>query len=756
MSNMIDFKSLNFAAMQIWQIILSDICAGGKLSGKEYIAGSVRGGDGRSFSFNTESGVWKDFSTGEGGADIISLYAAAEGLNQRAAAEAIQEKYVGKVNIPKTFAVVEKKQAPKIIKPPKNAKAPNVYPNQQIWCYKDELGDPLFYVVRGIDRNTQKKTYFPYCFSDAGKWIAKHHPNPPLYNLDKIKNNPEKWILMVEGEKTAEAAQKIVEDRYIVTTWSGGVNRWNKTDMTPLAGRKILLWPDADDFDEKLKMRVGQECMTSISVFLAKSCKEVKIINPYDKSGGWDAADALIDGWGFKDFSSWAKPKVESFIAKEKQELVAVEMPNNVNSIVRSENINQTINIQVNNLIDPEKDFTASPNNALMMEKIGMSLTKQGQPVNNAANAVKIIRHVMKKFVWRDVFHNENMTLWNVKVGEKARYWNEHDTNKLMVVLQSMYEFTNLTKAVTEDAINYIAQLDIRNEPQDWLNSLEWDGKQRIDNFFIRAMEAESNSWSLTVSKNFWLSMAARILHNGCQVDEMVVLESKQGTRKTTALRLIAGEYYGEANADIASKDFDQGLRGKIIVEFGELSNIKKTDVEVIKRKITSTADQYRPSYGRTVGKFPRTCIFVGTTNEKEYLVDMTGNRRFNPLRVGQTDVNYIKENRDQLFAEAAHRIKNQEPWWIYNDDEAREQREDRRVVDEWENEIESIVTRLDENNFIQTKDIYFQLGGNIDKLDKPTTARINKILRLLGYERKKVRLGQVTANAWVKIKERR
>ena len=491
--------------------------------------------------------------------------------------------------------------------------------------------------------------------------------------------------------------------------------------------------------------------MTDIAIFLSKSCKIIKIINP-DKGGGWDAADALIQGWDFKMLMEWARPLIEEYVAKEKQQLVAVEMPKNVNSIVHPEQIDQTINIQVNNIYaDPEKDFKQSPNARLMMRDLGLAMTESGKPVNNAANVVKILRHVMGKTVWRDTFHNENLTLWNVKVGEKARYWTEHDTNKIMIVLQSMYDYVNVTKTSVEDGINYLAQLDQRNEPQDWINSLEWDGVNRIENFFCRAMGSELNSWNVTVSKNFWLSLAARILFNGCQVDEMVVMESKQGTRKTTALRMIAGEWYGEANAEITSKDFDQGLRGKIIVEFGELSNIKKTDVEIIKRKITTTVDQYRPSYGRTVGKFPRTCIFVGTTNEKEYLVDMTGNRRFNPIKVGQTDVNYIKENRDQLFAEAAHRVKNQESWWVYDDQEATEQREERRLVDEWENEIEEIMSRI-ENTFIQTKDIYFQLGGNIDKLDKPTTARITKILRLLGYERKKMRIGQATAYTWLKV----
>ena len=103
-NNSIDFKSLAFSALQVWQMILSDICAGGTVSGKEYTASSIRGGKGRSFSFNTESGLWKDFSTGEAGGDIISLYAAAEGLTQKAAAEAIQEKYVGKVSMPVTFS----------------------------------------------------------------------------------------------------------------------------------------------------------------------------------------------------------------------------------------------------------------------------------------------------------------------------------------------------------------------------------------------------------------------------------------------------------------------------------------------------------------------------------------------------------------------------------------------------------------------------------------------------------------------------
>lgn len=747
----IDFKRIANLGLQLSHIILADICPGGKVQGKEYTAGSIFGGPGRSFSFNLESGQWKDFSVGDKGGDLISLYAKSKNLQMLKAAEEIDSKYLGtyKDHVQNYPA----KNLPKVelVKPPQNASAPAIDPTSQRWCYRDKDGLPMFYIIRGKNLREGSKFYYPQSFTSEGTWVKRHFPDPILYNLDKIvhPDNKEKWILVCEGEKAADAAQKLLGAAYVATTWPAGVNNWQKCDWAPLAGRKILFWPDADDAHPVTKFKPGIECMNKICMSLANSATEIKFIdtNKQERGGGFDAADALTEGWNFAKFKEWAMPITHTMKRAKPLEITS----STKTEVLPPEKKVKEIRLEIT--IPGPDEMKVLPHFATEYGQAGVRIDEKGNFTTNASTVAKVVQHALKGIVWRDEFHNCNMTKWNVPVGLPAKVWGEDEDVQLLLVLQDKCGLEKAAKAHVQDAINYIACLDVRNEPKEWLESIVWDGIKRVDSFFHVAMEAEDCEWTTVVSKNFWISLVARILEPGCQVDEMVILESKQGTRKTSALRAIGGRWYGDVNADLKSKDFDQGLSGKILVEFGELSAMKNSEIELVKKKITTTVDQYRPSYGRKVGKFPRTCIFAGSTNEKEYLKDSSGARRFNPIAVGNSDINYINKNRDQLFAEAATRYKNGEKWWEVPTELAEEMRELRREKDDWEDIIEEFMNSKGGIN-ISGKDIWIlALGGTTEKLDKNTQNRIGKILRKLGYRKNKFRIDKTTtAYGWSKV----
>ena len=127
--------------------------------------------------------------------------------------------------------------------------------------------------------------------------------------------------------------------------------------------------------------------------------------------------------------------------------------------------------------------------------------------------------------------------------------------------------------------------------------------------------------------------MKAREFSTGCQVDNMVVLEGVQGIGKSRALRALGGKWYSSASESVMYKDFYLILTGSLIMEIAELDSFKKAEVTRIKQVISSPHDYYRVPYGRDAQVYPRMCVFVGTTNEREYLKDTTGARRFWPIK---------------------------------------------------------------------------------------------------------------------------
>lgn len=739
MNEVIDFAGLAETLLRYQSVILPEILPGGKLVGKEWCCGDIRGQSGMSFKFNTENGTFKDFATGEGGKDLIALYAKQNKLQMIDAAKYLREKYLAAEPVIKyNYPVKATKDETTIIKPPIDCENPPIPSNAKSWSYKDENGDTLYYIIR-IDNSDGTKFYYPLSFSNKKEWVKKHYPNQIPYNLDLIAKDLSKPILIVEGEKAAEAAASRM-NVYIVTTWASGSNNWKKCNWNYLKGRKVLLWPDAD--------RAGKDCMNSLCKYLLEEdiVSEVKLINT-DKENGWDAYDAFItDNWNYKKWAEWAKPIVTVHVKTQKVEIITPEE--------QQEEIDgsKLIDIDISHLISSE-DFPVSPNLQMKFMDLGLQFsdTKNTKLVMNASNVAKIIRADFSEIVWRDDFYGKIFTTW--KTGKK-RQWSDIDTNDLYIEMQHHYELAKISKTHIQEAIEYVAARNRKNEPQEWVKSLKWDGIKRIDDFFHKIMGAEHSEYTSAVSKNFWIGLTARIMDAGCKLDEMVVLEGKQGTYKTTSLEIIGGEWYGEVNSDIMSKDFDQGLKGKIIVEFGELANLKNADIETIKRKLSTRIDEYRPSYGRYVEQHARTCIFVGTTNDDKYLKDRTGNRRFWPMKIEKVDTEYLKENRDQYFAEAYQRYLTGEKWHEVPWQDAERIRFERLEVNDIQERV-SVLLNNESHRYFTTADIYEQLVGQSSlKMSKQEKTKITSAMHELGYRQRTTRVGEnkTPMSVWRKL----
>ena len=202
----------------------------------------------------------------------------------------------------------------------------------------------------------------------------------------------------------------------------------------------------------------------------------------------------------------------------------------------------------------------------------------------------------------------------------------------------------------------------------DYLNDLEWDKVPRIDRWLQTYMDAPDHGIISVFGSKFLIGAVARIYQPGCQMDNMLVFEGKQGAGKTTGVSALFGrEYMISSISDFKSKEASIALQGRWCAEIAELAALKKTDITEVKKFITETVDQYRPVHGKLTVDKPRRCVFIGTTNERQYLKDATGNRRFWPVPCGDVDVSRITQDRDQLWAEAVTRFRQGEKWWIEN-----------------------------------------------------------------------------------------
>jgi putative DNA primase/helicase len=201
---------------------------------------------------------------------------------------------------------------------------------------------------------------------------------------------------------------------------------------------------------------------------------------------------------------------------------------------------------------------------------------------------------------------------------------------------------------------------------RDYLGSLTWDGVPRLEPWVCRYLGAEDTPLNRAFGSLWMISAVARIMRPGVKVDHMLILEGPQGAKKSTALKVLAGEdWFTDELAEIGSKDAAQQMRGVWIIEIAELDAIGRAEVSRIKAFLTRTTDRYRPPYGRHVVTVPRQCVFAGSVNPDTYLRDETGNRRFWPVRCGPIDLDGLRRDRDQLWAEAVARHRDGAIWWL-------------------------------------------------------------------------------------------
>ncbi|WP_203641715.1 virulence-associated E family protein [Levilactobacillus andaensis] len=223
----------------------------------------------------------------------------------------------------------------------------------------------------------------------------------------------------------------------------------------------------------------------------------------------------------------------------------------------------------------------------------------------------------------------------NAAANQSKGIWSDEDNSALRMYLDETYDVLFTTENL-QDAIYAVAREQSSNPMKKRIESVKWDGKPRAEAFFIDYLGAEDSHYTRMVTRKWLTGAVARVYQPGCKFEIIPILEGPQGIGKSTTVRLLAPDYFNDSLKGMGkTKDDYQQLMGSWIVEIAELSAMKKTDIEGLKNFTSALSDYYRNSYGHFATQHPRKNVFIGTTNQMDYLKDATGERRFYPVRCG-------------------------------------------------------------------------------------------------------------------------
>jgi hypothetical protein len=283
----------------------------------------------------------------------------------------------------------------------------------------------------------------------------------------------------------------------------------------------------------------------------------------------------------------------------------------------------------------------------------------------------------------------------------------------------------------------------------DYLASLKWDGAKRLDRWLTTYLCADDMPLNRAFGRKFLVAMVRRAKKPGCKFDFLLVLEGLQGTGKSTLAKILAGEdsFTDRLNLHADVRAQQEAIKGRWLVEFGELAGMRKADVESLKSFLSATHDSCRAAYARFRSDPPRRCVFIGTTNGDDYLADQTGNRRFWPVKVGAIDLEGLESDRDQLFAEAAHAEEQGEPLGLPPGlyEAAGVEQEARVVSDPWEEALAEVSGEVVEGDCgpraqVSSQALLSRLNIPIGSATNHTYRRLTPVMKKLGWERAKLR----------------
>lgn len=601
----IDFPSLAEQLLQDAPNLLRQWLPAGKARGREYAVGNVKGDAGDSLNINIDNGKWHDLATGEKGGDLISLYAAIHGIKQSEAAKRLGN---GHDEEP----VYTPGQTCHPLPGHKYGKPTHIAE------YKDTQGQLIGYVCRFEPLNEPKQFAPLTCWrkpDGALVWKWKKWPiaSPP-YRLDKL--TPDCKVLIVEGERTAEAAQKLLPADWVVISWAGGASAVKKTDWSALKFRYCWCWPDADE--------PGIKAAKQLKVILP----DLHIVQiPDDLPEKWDLGDAP-DGFNVVEHLA-DKPKSTPVLASD-------------NPIETKE---QRRNLRFTHIVK-DKPLATLENMRDLFNYRGI-----------------VCRY---NVISKRVFFTIPAETFSMENGEEA-------------ALACIYSYIKEEEMPTDGYKAYtlrIADENQHNPALDWLRLKPWDGISRLQDLYDTIQSPETEAKELLIRR--WL-ITAVCMAKGEGVDSAgcLVLQGPQDLGKTWWVRKLVDNpvlrkelIRTDATVDPRDKDSVSQVIAYWLVELGEIgATFRKSDIDALKAFITRDHDTMRRPYGEGDKRYPRRTALIASVDQMIYLHDTAGNRRF--WTIPCTSINsYHEIDMQQLWAEVLDLVETHKEDWRLTPDE--------------------------------------------------------------------------------------
>lgn len=341
----------------------------------------------------------------------------------------------------------------------------------------------------------------------------------------------------------------------------------------------------------------------------------------------------------------------------------------------------------------------------------------------------------------------------------KFREFKSGDYTRLCEAVESIFDPVNFENA--KRAIQLEFECDERsiNTAMDVINAINHDGKKRVETFFSHYFNAEDTEYTRAVSLYTWSAMAGRVISPGAEVHMVPVLFGGQGEGKSRGIKEMALDPNQAVKISFKTKEIEtyRNIRGTTVVEIDELDGLHTKEANTIKSFITASSDKYRPLFQEKPIDVPRTCLFIATTNNKEFLTDPTGNRRWLPMTTGEVNYKAIIRDRAQLWAEARDLFMAHGVMYHKAQELAKPEHENYRLEDPWEELIrcwlysDSESPKPIEAPYLLAKDIaMFALCQDAGRFDGAKGRRLSGVMLSLGYERTRMSI-DIEVNGVVK-----
>ncbi|MFM0387778.1 VapE domain-containing protein [Paraburkholderia dipogonis] len=401
-------------------------------------------------------------------------------------------------------------------------------------------------------------------------------------------------------------------------------------------------------------------------------------------------------------------------------------------------------------LVEIENDFDklpAEPNPRPVYQR-----DSNGKVLALVGNVVKALRFPFEcgAHIARDEFRAQNMI--------DGRVATDEDITELQMRLEAR-DFLKLGKDLVRDAFYKVAFENQYDSAIEWIGALRWDGVPRTERFLMDRFGADDTPYTRAVSRYMWTALAGRALSPGIQADMVPTLVGPQGIGKTQGVKAIAPAPELFCELGFAERDVEASrkMRGRLVIELGELRGMSARDVEGVKAFITRQTELFRDLYRNNMVEFHRRHLFIGTTNKDQFLSDDTGERRWLPVRVTKCDPSAIERDRDQLWAEAAVAFQQHGIAWRDAQRLAAAEHDEFKLQDEWEptvlawmHEDEGFGSGMPSaRDFLRTDEVLIGALRFEAKTIRPgDSMRIAAILKKYGYERAQIRING--RKAWV------